>query len=104
MYVPVGIAALLAHPPTPTALACAAAAGILSSAVPFLADLLALRRVPAHSFGIFMSVSPVVAAAIGAVFLGEALAAIDWLAIGLIVTANGVSVLATPGSPQAARS
>ena len=95
-YVPVGIAALLAHPPTPAALACAAAAGLLSSAVPFLADLLALRRVPAHSFGIFMSVSPVVAAGIGTVVLGETLALIDWLAIGLIVTANAASIVVTP--------
>ena len=73
VYVPVGIAILIAHPPTPAALACALAAGVLSSVVPFLADLLALRRVPAHSFGIFMSLSPVFAAAIGAAFLGEAL-------------------------------
>jgi inner membrane transporter RhtA len=95
-YVPVGIAVLLAHPPTPAALTCAAAAGLLSSAVPFLADLLALRRVPAHSFGIFMSVSPVVAAGIGTVVLGETLAPIDWLAIGLIVTANAASIVVTP--------
>ena len=37
--------------PPPAALRCALAAGVLSSAVPFLADLLALRRVPAHFFG-----------------------------------------------------
>ena len=96
VYVPVGIAILIAHPPTPAALACALAAGVLSSVVPFLADLLALRRVPAHSFGIFMSPSPVFAAAIGAAFLGEALAAVDWLAIGLIVSANAVAVVVTP--------
>jgi inner membrane transporter RhtA len=104
VYVPVGIATLLAHPPTPTALACAAAAGLLSSVVPFLADLLALRRVPAHFFGIFMSVSPVLAAGVGAVVLGEALAALDWLAIALIVTANVVGVLvATERLTRAAR-
>jgi inner membrane transporter RhtA len=95
VYVPVGIVALLAHPPTPTALAFALVAGVLSSVVPFLADLLALRRVPAHSFGIFMSLSPVFAAAIGAAVLGEVLAAVDWLAIGLIVSANAVAVSVT---------
>ncbi|WP_345611492.1 EamA family transporter [Pseudonocardia adelaidensis] len=92
-YVPVGIGVLVAHPPTPAALACAAAAGLLSSAVPFLADLLALRRVPAHVFGLFMSVSPVFAAGIGALALGEVLAALDWLGIALVVTANTVAVL-----------
>jgi inner membrane transporter RhtA len=99
VYLPIGIAALVAHPPTPAALACAAAAGVLSSVVPFLADLLALRRVPAHSFGVFMSASPVLAAAIGALALGEALAGPDWLAIALIVTANAVAVLVTPAAP-----
>lgn len=102
VYVPIGVVALVAHPPTPTALACAAAAGVLSSAVPFLADLLALRRVPAHVFGIAMSANPVLAAAIGAVVLGEALAPLDWIAIGLIVGANAISVsAATPRSAAA---
>ncbi len=95
VYVPIGVGVLLTHPPTPGALACAATAGLLSSAVPFLADLLALRRVPAHSFGLFMSVSPVFAAAIGAVVLGEALAPLDWLAIALVVIANTLAVLLT---------
>ena len=95
VYVPIGIGVLIAHPPTPAALGCAAAAGVLSSAVPFLADLLALRRVPAHFFGLFMSVSPVFAAAIGAVVLGEALAPLDWLAIALVVSANTTAVLLT---------
>ena len=99
VYVPIGIGVLLAHPPTPAALACAATAGLLSSAVPVLADLLALRRVPAHFFGLFMSVSPVFAAAIGAVVLGEALAPLDWLGIALVVIANTVAVLLT--SPTA---
>ena len=44
---------------------------MLSSAVPFLADLLALRRVPARFFGIFMSVNPVLAALVGLVVLGR---------------------------------
>jgi inner membrane transporter RhtA len=96
VYVPVGIVTLIAHPPTPLALGCAVAAGLLASVVPFLSDLLALRRVPAHSFGVFMSASPVLAAAIGAAVLGQALAAADWLAIGLIVTANAVAVIVTP--------
>ncbi|ONI80867.1 EamA family transporter [Saccharothrix sp. ALI-22-I] len=95
VYAPIGIAALVAHPPTLSAVACGAAAGLLSTAVPFLADLLALRRVPAHFFGIFMSVNPMIAAAIGSVVLAETLAAMDWLAIALIVTANTVGVLAS---------
>jgi inner membrane transporter RhtA len=97
-YVPIGLATLIAHPPTPAALACAAVAGLLSSAVPFLADLFVLRRVPAPFFGIFMSVNPVLAAVVGAVVLGEALAVLDWFAIALIVTANALGVLLAPAT------
>jgi inner membrane transporter RhtA len=56
---------LLRHPPTAGALGYAAATGVLSSAAPFLADLLALRRAPARFFGVFMSVDPVLAALVG---------------------------------------
>jgi inner membrane transporter RhtA len=103
VYVPVGIAVLIAHPPTPFALACAAGAGVLSSVVPFLGDLLALRRVPAHLFGVVMSLHPVFAAAIGFVVLGELLAAVDLLAIVLIVAAN-VGVIVATAAQDAPRS
>jgi inner membrane transporter RhtA len=59
-----------------------------------VADLLALRRVAARFFGVFMSVNPVFAALTGLVVLGQSLAVMDWLAIGAIVTANAVSVSA----------
>jgi inner membrane transporter RhtA len=95
VYVPIGAVALIAHPPTAAALAYGATAGVLASVVPFVADVLALRRVPTHFFGIFMSVNPVFAAAIGATVLAEALGALDWMAIALIVAANVGCVLAT---------
>src|SRR5256885_16409696 len=87
---------LIRHPPTAGALACAAAAGVLSSAVPFLLDLLALRRVPAGYFGIFMSVHPVLAALIGLVVLGQRVSWEAWLSIAAIVAANAVSAAVRP--------
>jgi inner membrane transporter RhtA len=90
-YVPIGVLTLLHHPPTAAALGYAATTGILSSAVPFLADLLTLRRVPARFFGVFMSVNPVLAALVGWVMLGQALGWAEWLAVATIVTANSVS-------------
>jgi inner membrane transporter RhtA len=92
LYVPVGIWALSSHPVTLPGLGRAALAGLLCSAVPMVADLLALRRVPARFFGVFMSVNPVFAALTGLVVLGQALGLADWLAIAAIVTANAVSV------------
>lgn len=95
LFVPVGVVVLLSHPPTPAALLCAAAAGVLSSAVPFAADVLALRRVPAHFFGVFMSVNPVMAAVAGLVVLGQSPGAVQWLGIAAIVAANVVSTWRT---------
>jgi len=92
LYLPVGIRVLTSHPVTVAALGRAATAGLLCSAVPMVADLLALRRVPAGFFGVFMSVNPVFAALTGLVVLGQSLAFADWLAIAAIVTANAVSV------------
>jgi len=93
LYVPVGIWALASHPVTATALGRAATAGVLCSAVPMTADLLALRRVPARFFGVFMSVNPVFAALTGLIVLGQSLPPADWLAIAAIVAANMVSAL-----------
>jgi inner membrane transporter RhtA len=92
LYVPVGIWVLVSHPVTVTALGRAATAGLLCSAVPMVADLLALRRVPTTLYGVFMSVNPVFAALVGVVVLDQPLALLDWLAIAAIVSANSVSV------------
>ncbi|MFJ9411221.1 EamA family transporter [Streptomyces sp. NPDC101393] len=92
LYLPVGAWVLWRHPPTAGTLGCALAAGVLSSAVPFLADLLALRRIPAPLFGVFMSVNPVFAALAGLAVLGQHLDALDWLAIAVIVSANTAAV------------
>ncbi|MFF9780738.1 EamA family transporter [Streptomyces nigrescens] len=100
LYLPVGITVLAHHPPSASALGYAATAGILSSAVPFLADLLALRRVPARFFGIFMSVNPVLAALVGLVVLDQTLEGIEWLAVSAIVVANSVSILSAGPRPE----
>lgn len=103
VYVPIGVFALTSRPPTSTALVYALAAGLLASAVPFLADLLALRRVPSHVFGVVMSVNPVYAALAGLVVLGQRLDVVSWLAIGVIVAANAVAVAGGHRLPARAR-
>ncbi|MEU8487906.1 EamA family transporter [Streptomyces sp. NPDC048641] len=103
LYVPVGITVLCLHRPTAASLLCALAAGVLSSAVPFLTDLLALRRVPAHFFGIFMSVNPVCAALVGLLVLGQHLDPLSWTAIAVIVAANAAAVGTAAHHPPARR-
>lgn len=70
----------------------AVAAGLLSSAIPYAADLTALRYAPAQFFGTFSSIQPVCAALAGIVILGQWLAGHEWLGIAIIV---GINVIAT---------
>ncbi len=93
MFLPVGIVVAVRHPPTLSAAACAVAAGVLSSAVPYLADLFTLRKVPAPAFGLFMSVNPVLAAVVGWIGLGQRLGWAEWAGIGAVVVANALSIL-----------
>ena len=93
MFLPVGIVLVLRNPPTPSALAYAVVAGVLASAVPYLADLFTLRRVPAPAFGLFMSVNPVLAGLVGWIVLGQNLGWAEWAAVGAVVAANALSIL-----------
>ncbi|MFF3331739.1 DMT family transporter [Streptomyces sp. NPDC002888] len=94
LFLPVGVVLALRHPPTAQALGYAVAAGVLSSAVPYLADLFTLRRVPAAAFGLFMSVNPVLAAVVGWVVLGQNLGLVEWAAVAAVVSANALCILA----------
>ncbi|MDL2074927.1 EamA family transporter [Streptomyces sp. GXMU-J15] len=97
LFLPVGIVIALRQPPTPGAVACAVAAGVLSSAVPYLADVFTLRYVPARAFGLFMSVNPVLAALVGLVGLGQRLGGAEWAGIGAIVAANVLALRGRAG-------
>jgi len=88
-FLPVAVVILLSRQVTPLALLCAVAAGVLATVVPYIADLLALRHVPAGLFGILMSINPVFAAFIG-LALGQSLNALQWAGILVIVGANAV--------------
>ncbi len=61
---------------------------VLSSAIPYGLELLALRRLPADAFAILMSLAPALAAAAGFVVLRQALEVWDLLAIALVVVAS----------------
>ncbi|MFF0516894.1 DMT family transporter [Streptomyces sp. NPDC004250] len=77
-FLPVGASLAVHRTPSAGALGAAVAAGVLSSVLPFLADLFALRRVPAEAFALFMSINPVLAAAVRALVLGQRLDAVAW--------------------------
>lgn len=80
----------------------AVVAGILSSVVPFAADLTALRHVPPRAFGVLMSAHPVWAALAGLVLLGQVLASHEWVGIAVVAAANAVAVLTARTGPRSA--
>jgi inner membrane transporter RhtA len=71
----------------PAVIAEGLAVGLLSSVIPYRFELEALRRVPAGTFGIWMSLEPAVAALVGLVLLSESLLARQWLAIAAVIVA-----------------
>lgn len=81
----------------PGARGSAAAAGVLSSAVPYLADPLTLRHGPARAFGLFMSANPVLASLVGRLALDQGLGPAEWASIGAIVAADSPSILTSRG-------
>ncbi|MDQ1034764.1 inner membrane transporter RhtA [Streptomyces sp. V3I8] len=93
MFLPVGVVLVLRNPPAPAAVGYAVVAGVLASAVPYLADMFTLRRVPAPAFGLLMSVNPVLAGLVGWVVLGQDLGPPEWAAVGAVVAANAIGVL-----------
>lgn len=101
LFLPVGLVIFISNPPSPFAILCAVAAGILASAVPYVTDLVVLRRVPATLFSLLMSVNPIFAALVGAVVLSQALDLLEWAGIVLIVGANVIALLL--GRPRARR-
>ena len=89
-WTPIAVTWFAFHAPTAAAVALAVACGLMSSIAPYVADLLALRRVPAQMFGTFTSINPVWAALAGWLVLHQALDLNEWIGIGLIVISNVV--------------
>lgn len=62
---------------------------ILSTVIPFTLELEALRRLPAHVFGVLMSLEPAMATLVGFVVLREVVSVRALIALTLIVLASG---------------
>ena len=62
--------------------------GVLSSALPYSLEMVALRNMPTQAFSVLMSLEPAIAALAGFVILSEYLSALQWGAIGLVIVAS----------------
>ncbi|NGO10952.1 EamA family transporter [Streptomyces sp. HC44] len=85
----------------PATIALGAAVAVLSSVLPYTLELLALRRLPASTFAIMMSLEPAVAAVAGFLVLSQTLTLAESLAIGLVIAASMGAVRTQVGRGKA---
>lgn len=88
LVAPVGIVSAGAAMLTPAAIPLALGVAILSTALPYVLEMLAMTRLPAKTFGTLMSLEPAIGALSGLLLLGETLGVLQWGAIGAIVAAS----------------
>lgn len=88
LFLPLGVVESGAKLIDPETLALGAGVALLSSVLPYTLELLALRRLPAPTFAILMSLEPAIAAAAGFLILDQALTATQSAAIALVIAAS----------------
>jgi inner membrane transporter RhtA len=102
IVVPIGIASAGAALFQPKLIALGLVVAVLSSAIPYSLEMIALRGIPKRSFGVMLSAEPAVGALAGLVILHERLVLTQWLAIAAIVAASVGTILTTPPETVAA--
>ena len=88
VMLPVGLltaGSLLFHPAT---LALGLTVGLLSSALPYSLDMMALRRLPTAVFGVLTSLNPAVGALAGALVLSQHLPLVGLIGVALVIVAG----------------
>jgi len=104
LVAPFGVGGALGVLERPELLVAALAVAVLSSVVPYGADLAALRRLPTRVFGVLMSLQPAAAAFAGLVVLDQGLAPAELVALVLVSAASaGVALSRRRGEPATPR-
>jgi inner membrane transporter RhtA len=88
LILPVGLVDGGTHLLRPEVLAAGLAVAVLSSLIPYSLEFEALRRMPAHIFGVLMSLEPAAAAIAGLVVLDQVLKANEWAGMALVIVAS----------------
>lgn len=84
----------------PSTLGLGIAVALLSSVLPYTLELMALRRLPAPTFAVLMSLEPAIAATAGFLVLDQALSTTDALAIALVIGASMGAVRSQTRGPR----
>lgn len=93
--IPFSLTDVMAAPFTPLLFAKALGVAVLSGAIPYTLEMMALRVMSSHTFGILMSLEPAVGAMMGLCFLEERLSATQWIAIVCVSAASAGATLTT---------
>lgn len=104
LFLPLGIAESGGKLLDPTTLLLGAGVAVLSSVLPYTLELLALRRLPASTFAILMSLEPAIAATAGFLILHQSLSALQALAIAFVIAASMGAVRTQVGRGRGAKS
>jgi inner membrane transporter RhtA len=94
---PFGIAHAGAALLNPSLIPVAICVALLSTALPYTLEMVALTRMPTRTFGTLMSIEPAIGALSGLLFLQEYLSLSQWMAIMCIILAS-VGATMTMGS------
>jgi inner membrane transporter RhtA len=86
----------------PMTLGLGAAVAVLSSAIPYALELIALRRLPASGFAVLMSLAPATATLAGFALLGQVLTLVELVGITLVIVASIGAVRASGRAADAA--
>jgi inner membrane transporter RhtA len=89
VMVPIGFVVAGTSLLSPGTLSLGLLVGVMSSAIPYSLDLLALRRLPTAVFGVLVSLNPAVAALAGLIVLGQHLPAPQLVGIVFVIAASG---------------
>ncbi len=76
------------------------AVAVLSTALPYTLEMIALTRIPARTYGILASADPALAALFGLLYLNERLSGLQWTAIALIIAASIGTTASTSKVPM----
>ncbi|WP_432564621.1 EamA family transporter [Kineococcus sp. SYSU DK003] len=99
---PFGASGALQAVTSPNGLWLALGTAVLASVVPYSLELAALRRLPQRTFGILLSLEPVIASLAGWVLLRQSMTALGGLGVVLVVAASAGATATAGGGPREA--
>lgn len=97
LFAPIGLITEGANLFTPIILMYGLLVALLSSAIPFALELIAMTHIPSKTYGMLSSAEPAVGALFGIVFLSEHLFAIQWGGLAAIIIASIGATLTARG-------